>query len=135
MTGVICPVTNDRDEMISLIVSARDITERVRREKTLDAILENTTTPLFMKNSDGEYILVNNGFRELFGLDDAEVRGRQMLNSSRQRWLRKYKKNDDHVLETGEPVETEEHVLKNDGEYVFLISKVPVYNIGVESDP
>jgi len=134
VTGVIRPVTNDRDEVNSLIVSARDITERVRREKILDAILENTTTPLFLKNRDGEYLLVNEGFRELFGLEDSDVYGQTDAELFPPEMAEEVQKNDDYVLETGEPVETEEDVVTGDREYVFLSSKVPVYDIGVESD-
>jgi PAS domain S-box-containing protein len=134
VTGVIRPVTNDRDVVISLIVSARDVTERVKREKTLDAILENTTTPLFLKNRDGEYLLVNNGFRELFGLEDSDVRGETDAELFPPAMAEEVQKNDDYVLETGEPVETEEHVVTEDSEYVFLSSKVPVYDIGIEPD-
>lgn len=134
VTGVIRPVTNDRDEVISLIVSASDVTERVRREKTLGAILDNTTTPLFLKNRDGEYLLVNNGFRELFGLDDSDVRGKTDAELFPPAMAEEVQKNDDYVLETGEPVETEEHVETEDSEYVFLSSKVPVYDIGIEPD-
>ncbi|MFT4947720.1 MAG: PAS domain S-box-containing protein, partial [Natronomonas sp.] len=81
--GVFRPVTNEAGEVVSLLISDRDITERKQREAELErvqrrfeAVLENTTTPMFMKDADGEYLLVNSGYRELFGLEDETVVGR-----------------------------------------------------------
>ena len=49
--------------------------------RRLEAILENTTTPMFMKDADGEYLLVNRGWKDLFDLDDDELEGRGMMAS------------------------------------------------------
>jgi PAS domain S-box-containing protein len=135
VAGVIRPVTNERGDVVSLIVSARDVTGRVRRERILDTILEHTTVPMFLKNRAGEYILVNNAFRNLFDLDDTDVRGRTDAELFDSDMASEVQKNDRQVLDTGEPLEVEEQILVDGDERVYLSSKTPVYDIGTAADP
>lgn len=135
VTGVIRPVTDDYGDVISLIVSARDVTEQVAREKQLDAILENTSTPLFMKDEDGEYMLANDGFRQLFGFEDTEIQGRTDEELFTDPMAAEVQENDERVLETGEPVEAEEQIIVGGEERTFLTSKTPIYDLGAEFDP
>jgi PAS domain S-box-containing protein len=118
-----------------------DITERKERERELkamerrlEAILENTTTPMFMKNRDGEYVLVNRGYRELFGLEDEVVIGRTGEEIHGSETPTEVKKNDRAVIEDGEPVEVEERIQVGGEQRVFLSNKVPVYDIGKRAD-
>jgi PAS domain S-box-containing protein len=135
VTGVIRPVTNESGDVESLIVSARDVTDRVRRERILDAILDHTTVLMFLKNRAGEYLLVNNGFRELFGLDDTEVYGQTDADLLDPDTAAEIQQNDRRVLESGDPLEVKERILVDGDERVYLSSKAPVYDIGTASDP
>jgi len=119
-----------------------DITELKRREqeleatrRRLEAILDNTTTPMFLKDADGEYLLVNSGYRELFGLDDEAVVGRTDEEIHPEETVAEVRGNDRAVLERAEPIETEEEVLVDGERRVFSTSKVPVYDVGTDSDP
>lgn len=132
--GAIRPVTDNEGETVSLIISARDVTERVERERLLDVILENTTTPLFMKDSDGEYILVNQGFRDLFGLEEAEIQGKTDDDILPPKQAAEIRATDQGVLDQNEPVEIEETVVTNGQERVYKSSKVPVYDLGTRAD-
>jgi len=116
-------------------VSARDVTEQEARDRILSSILENTTTPLFMKDRNGEYITVNQGFRDLFGLQEEEVIGRTDTESLPPEQAAVVQQNDRAVIERGEPVETGERIVTKGTERVFVSSKVPVYSIGTRSDP
>jgi len=133
--GVIRPVTDDSGMVVSLIVSARDVTERVIREQRLETTLENTTVPLFMKNRVGEYLIVNEGFKDLFGLKDEDVHGRTDADLFPPEMAEEVRKNDLRVLETGEAIETKERIAIDGEERTFMSSKAPVYDIGTESDP
>jgi PAS domain S-box-containing protein len=133
--GVIRPVTDDAGAVVSLIVSARDVTDRTVREKRLEAILEDTTAPLFMKDRDGEYLLVNEGFKQLFGLADVTVRGQTDAELLSPAVADAVRENDREVLRTGEPIEREEQITVEGEQRTFLSSKTPVYDIGTESDP
>jgi PAS domain S-box-containing protein len=116
-----------------LIGIHHDITERKRRERELertnrrlDSILENTTTPMFMKAEDGRYLLVNRRYRELFGLTETEVVGRTDAELHPSSMAAEVRANDRQVVETGEPLTTEERIVVDGEERTFLTSKVPI---------
>jgi PAS domain S-box-containing protein len=120
----------------------KDISDRVERQRELEAatqrleaILENTTTPMFMKDRDGEYILVNWAWRELFGLQNETVRGRTDEEILPPDVASEVRENDELVLERDEPVEIEERIVVDGEERTYLSSKVPIHDIGTESDP
>lgn len=129
------PLTDDDGAVENVIFALTDVTEQVVRKRRLEAILENTTAPLFMKNRDGEYLLVNKGWRELFGLENTEVRGRTDTDLFHAEMAADVQKNDQKVIETGDPVSEEELILIDGEERTFLTSKTPVYDIGNKIDP
>ncbi len=119
-----------------------DVTQQKEREQTLrvmsrrlEAILENTTTPMFMKDNNGKHIFVNRAYRELFGLQDEEIVGRTDKELHPPEMAEEVWANDRTVIERVEPVEREEHINVNSEERVFLSAKVPIYDTGDRSDP
>ena len=129
------PLFDDDGAVETVIFALTDVTDEVVRKRRLEATLENTTAPLFMKDRDGEYLLVNRGWRRLFGLEHAEVRGRTDADLFPTGMAEEVRTNDRRVLETGEPAETEERIVVDGEERTFLASKTPVHDIGTESDP
>jgi PAS domain S-box-containing protein len=117
-----------------------DVTERKRRERELertkrrlDSILENTVTPIFMKDADGEYLLVNRRYRELFGLEEGEVVGHTDAEIHPSGMAAEVGANDQRVLEEGEPIQTTERIVVDGEERTFLTSKAPVED-GTDDD-
>ena len=129
------PLFGENGTVENVIFALADVTDRVVREKRLEAILANTTAPLFMKDRDGEYLLVNRGWRELFELEDAAVQGKTDAELFSEEMASEVRHNDRRVLETGDHVEEEERIIVDGDERTFLTSKTPVYDIGTESDP
>jgi PAS domain S-box-containing protein len=129
------PLMDDDGAVEKVIFALTDVTEEVVRKRRLEATLENTTAPLFMKNRDGEYLLVNKGWRELFGLENTEVRGRTDTDLFHPEMAAEVQSNDQKVIETGDPVNEEERILIDGEERMFLTSKTPVYDIGNKTDP
>ncbi|MFD1568306.1 PAS domain-containing protein, partial [Halolamina litorea] len=118
-----------------------NISEQVKRKQELttvqrrfEAVLENTTTPMFLKADDGSYIFVNQEYRDLFGLEDEEIIGRTDQDLHPPEVAAAVQRNDQAVLERGEAVEAEERLLVDTEERVFLATKVPVYDTGERSD-
>jgi PAS domain S-box-containing protein len=129
------PLLDDDGNIENVIFAFADVTERVVREKRLNTMLENTTVPLFMKHKDGEYLLANRGWKEMFGLEDTEVHGQTDADLFPEGAPTEVQANDRYVLETGKPIEEEEQLVISGEERTFLTSKTPVYDIGTESDP
>lgn len=88
-----------------------------------------------MKDRNGEYLLANQSFREVFDLEASPIRGQTDADLFAEEIATELRENDTLALERGEPIETEEQVMTADGERIYFSSKVPVYDIGVESDP
>lgn len=129
------PLFNDDGTVEKVVFALTDVTKQVVRKKRLEAILDNTTTPLFMKNRDGEYLLVNHGWRKLFGLEDTDVRGQTDADLFPTEMAREVQDNDQKVIETGSPVQEEEQIIVDGEERTFVSSKTPVYDIGNKIDP
>lgn len=123
-------------------VVIRDITQRKRREEELetvkrrmDAILENTTAPMFLKADTGEYIVVNQEYRALFDLEDTPVAGLTDYDLHPPHVADAVSANDTMVIEQGDPIKVEEQVEVDGETRVYLSTKVPVYDIGDRRDP
>ncbi|WP_049935910.1 PAS domain S-box protein [Haloplanus natans] len=118
-----------------------DITDRKRREaevertnRRLDSILESTTTPMFLKDADGRYLLVNDHYRRLFGLSDSEVIGRTDAEIHPTTMAAEVGANDRRVLDAAEPLRTTERIVVDGEKRTFLTSKVPVHD-GTDDGP
>jgi PAS domain S-box-containing protein len=109
--------------------ASRDpITEELERKTSyLDAVMEYTTRPLFMKDTSGEYLLANRACEMLFDLPEGGVVGRTDYDLHPEPVADEVWANDRRVLETEEVVEVEERVVVDGEERVFLSSKGPVY--------
>lgn len=110
----------------------RQTTKLTRR---LEAILENTTTPMFLKDDKGVYLLVNQGFVALFGLaDESEIVGHTDHDLLPENDISSILAHDRLVFASGESIEVEERVPVDGDERIFLSSKVPIYDIGTRSN-
>ena len=125
--------------MFSGVLVDVEETKRYERElqttkRRLDAILEHTTTPMFMKAADGRHLLVNRGYRELFGLSPGEAVGETDETLHPPERAATLTATDETALETGEAVESED-VLEIDGrDRTFLVTEVPLYDVGTAAD-
>ncbi|MFT4946994.1 MAG: PAS domain S-box-containing protein, partial [Natronomonas sp.] len=126
----------------TLASHAETALDRIERERELaiktqrlDAVLDNTTTPMFMKDDDGHYIFVNRGYRELFELQNEPIAGQTDYDLHPSEMAAKFQEDDKTVIERGEPLETEEKIIA-DGEHRWvLVTKAPIYDTGERSDP
>jgi len=120
----------------------RDVTARKTREQQIEtvqrrfeAVLENTPTPMFMKDDEGEYIFVNQAYRDLFDLRDEEIVGRTDRDIHPSEMAAEVQRNDRAAIERDEPIEAEESIVVDGDERIFLTTKVPIYDTGERSDP
>ncbi|MFC6976873.1 PAS domain-containing protein [Halomicroarcula sp. GCM10025709] len=132
VTGTVRPVVDDTGEVESLIVSARDITERRSREvqleeaeQRLDAIVQNTSEAIFIKEATGEYRFINEVGADVFGLEPEAVVGKTDEELFEAPSAAAIRRDDSAVMAAGTP-STMEVVRYVDGEkHVFIDNKFP----------
>ncbi|HYV06322.1 MAG TPA: PAS domain S-box protein [Blastocatellia bacterium] len=114
----------------------RDITERKRAEdarrkseQQLQAILDNSTAVIYLKDYWGRYILVNSRFETLFHVSKAQVVGKTDLDFFPREMAEAFQANDRKVLEARTPLESEEIAPHDDGPHIYLSVKFPICDV------
>ncbi len=135
------PLFDDDGNVESTVFALTDITERQQRERELqettqqlEAIIENTPLPMFMKDRDGAYILANRQYKELFDLQDEEITGKTDYDLHPTDMADEVWQNDKKVIEQNKSMELEERIWVNGEERIYLSTKVPISGIGMQSD-
>ncbi|MCA1849527.1 MAG: PAS domain S-box protein, partial [Acidobacteria bacterium] len=128
------PIMTD-GQVVGAVLAFRDISERGRAEQALteseqrlQAILDNSTALISLKNTQGRYILVNHWFETLFFLSKEEVVGQTDYDIFPREMADTFRVNDQKVLEAGVPLEFEEEILQVDGTHTYISNKFPVHD-------
>ncbi len=111
----------------------RDITERDRAQKALkkseqqlQAILDNSTAVIYLKDYWGRYILINNRFENLFHVSKELAVGKSDFDLFPKEMAEVFRANDLKVLEAGTALEWEEIAPHDDGPHTYLSVKFPL---------
>jgi PAS domain S-box-containing protein len=122
-------------EIPHIITIIRDITERKKSEERLreseerlQSILDNTTAVVFLKDINGQYILINKQFEKLFNISREHVRWKTDYDLFPKDLAEVFRANDKRVLESRQPITIEEMAPHNDGLHTYLSVKFPLYN-------
>ena len=127
------PLRDTRGRIVGLVGMGRDITDRKREEEQhrlsetrLQAILDNTTAVIYLKDTQGRYLLINRQFEELFHVTREQVVHKTDYDLFPGTMADAFRVNDQRVLETRTPLEFEE-VAPRDGEIrTFISIKFPL---------
>jgi len=104
------------------IVLRKEAEQRLRENQSwLQAILDNTTSLIYIKDPAGRYIMVNRRFQEIIGVKDKDVIGKTDDSISTPEAADHYKTLDEYVLLSGKSLEIEE-VVPSRGTDVHLLS-------------
>jgi len=98
----------------------REIQER------LQAVLDNSSAVIYLKDTQGRYLLINQRFERLFNITRQKVVG-----TTDAAWFPKdmadaFRANDLKVIETGQVVEFEETAPHEDGPHTYISIKFPL---------
>jgi len=131
----ISPVKNEQGEISRFIGVQTDITERKQMEEVLreshqqlQAILDNSTAVIYLKDIGGKYILINRRYEELFHISKEEIVGRTDFDIFPKDKADAFRENDLKVLNVKAPVEFEEHVPHEDGVHSYISIKFPLFD-------
>jgi PAS domain S-box-containing protein len=108
---------------------SKDLERQVRkRTREINSILQYTPSIVYIKDTEGRYILVNSRFGELFGVQNNEVRGKTDYDIFPKEAAEQFRNNDLQVLSQRRSCQVEEHVRQKDNIHTYLSVKFPLYD-------
>lgn len=111
-----------------------------KSEADLQAIMDNTTAVIYIKDAEGRFVLVNRWYEEQFLRQRKEIIGKTDYDLFPRKIADRFRENDMKVLGENRPVEFEETAVSPDGEartYLsikFPISGMPGAICGISTD-
>ena len=128
------PIT-EAGKVTRIVGVSRDITEQKEREQELqrihrrfETVMETMSAAVFLKDTDGQYLLMNQSCRELFNVENQDIVGLTDENLVPPDVAAKARTDDQRAIENEEVVEIEETVPTAAGNTVRLTRKSPVYD-------
>jgi PAS domain S-box-containing protein len=101
-----------------------------RREQQLQAILDNSTAVISLKDSEGRYVLVNRKFEQLFRMKQDDVHGKSDHDLFPRYMADAFRANDRRVLKECCALEFEETAPGDSGPHTYLSVKFPLVDDG-----
>ncbi|MCA9268910.1 MAG: PAS domain-containing protein [Planctomycetales bacterium] len=127
------PVYDADRQIVGVQILFRDVTEELAMERALQAsearlqaILDNTSAVVYMKDAEGKYLLINRMYERLFHVDLVNVVGKTDYDIFPAEFADAFREVDQRVLEGGEAVEIEETAPHEDGPHEYISSKFPL---------
>ena len=99
-----------------------------KSEELLQAILDNSTAMIHIKDADGKYLLTNSHFDNLFHMAKEQITGKTDGDIFPQEKAAVLRENDLKVIETCSPLSIEEVIPQDDGPHTYLSLKFPLCN-------
>ncbi|MBF0453405.1 MAG: response regulator [Magnetococcales bacterium] len=99
-----------------------------KEERRLQAIINNSTAVIYLKDLHGHYLLVNNTFAKLFKADKKSIVGLGDADLFPKEIADKFKENDRKVVEGNRPLQLDEVVQQDDGIHNYISNKFPLYD-------
>ncbi|HWY22577.1 MAG TPA: PAS domain S-box protein [Candidatus Acidoferrum sp.] len=129
------PLPDEAGSIVKWYGSAIDIEERKRAEQELRqaeehirAILEYSPNWIFLKDTEGRYLLVNREIERVFGISQEQIKGKTDSEISPPEQAAEYRANDLKVLRAGLTMEFEEIALLEDGPHTSIVHKFPLFD-------
>ena len=113
----------------------KNISERKQAEAALrasderfHAFLENSPNLIFIKDTEGRYLLVNKRFEKALGVSGEQLRGKKDEEVFPAEQAAAFRANDLRVLRMSAPMEFEEVARQKDGPHTSIVHKFPLFD-------
>ena len=123
-------------EIVGYLGVGTNLTDRRRAEaarrdaeQRTQAIMDNASAVIFMKDVGGRYLLINRMWEELFHVTREEIVGKTDDDIFPPEMARAFQQNDQHVVMVGGPVQFEEIAPHDDGPHTYVSVKFPLYDM------
>lgn len=100
----------------------------LENKKLLQSIIDNTTNPIFIKEINGEYLLINKQYESLFNISNAEIIGKTDHDFLPKEVADAYRNSDLEVVKALKELKTEEIIQQPDGAHTYIAVKFPLYD-------
>ncbi len=98
-----------------------------KRTSEITSILKYTPAVVYIKDTQGRYLLVNSRYEELFGVENKDARGKTDIDLVPPEVAQQFHTNDERVLAAGYSLYVEEQIPQKDGIHTYLSVKFPIY--------
>ncbi len=124
-----------RSQPLFFFSQIQDITERKRAEdalresdKRFQALLDNSPNLIFIKDTEGHYLLINKEFESALGVGQEQIRGKKDEEVFPREQGLAFRANDLRVLHACVPMEFEELALQEGSLHTSIVHKFPLFD-------
>ncbi len=97
-------------------------------QQLLQAIIDNTSSIIYVKDIYGRFTLINKTFEKTYGLSAADVVGKTVFDFNQDQYAMEYARNDADVLEHRKLIEMEEEAIVDGQLHNYYSIKFPLIN-------
>jgi len=111
-------------------LKARKISDKLLfdNKQLLQSIIDNTSNPIFIKKINGEYLLINKQFGDLFEISNDQIVGKTDHDFLPAAAADAYRNSDIEVVKKLRELKTEETIQQKDGPHTYIAVKFPLYD-------
>lgn len=99
-----------------------------QNKQLLQSIIDNTSNPISIKKLNGEYLLINKNFGELFGTTNERIIGKTDYDFLPKEIAEMYRNSDLEVAKKLIELKSEETIMQKDGTHTYIAVKFPLYD-------
>jgi PAS domain S-box-containing protein len=109
---------------------AKNISQNLLLEnkQLLQSIIDNTSNPVFIKEINGQYLLINKQYESLFHISNEEIIGKTDHDFLPKEVADAYRNSDLEVVKALQELKTEETIEQLDGSHTYIAVKFPLYD-------
>ena len=97
-------------------------------KQLLQSIIDNTSNPIFIKEINGSYLLINKQYESLFHISNEEIIGKTDHDFLPKEVADAYRNSDLEVVKALRELKTEETIEQPDGSHTYIAVKFPLYD-------
>ncbi|MGE5445852.1 MAG: PAS domain S-box protein, partial [Ignavibacteriales bacterium] len=117
------------EELRAEIEERKRAEEELRKsEERLQTILDSSTTVIYIKDTESQYITVNRQYETLFHIEREQLKGKTDYDIFPKNLADAFQANDQKVIMAKAPLEFQEIALHDDGLHTYISIKFPLYD-------
>lgn len=100
----------------------------LENKKLLQSIIDNTTNPISVKKINGEYLLINKQYENIYKLKEEAIKGKTDHDFLPKEIADRYRSTDLEAVKLEKEIQVEEVLEQSDGIHTYLAVKFPLFD-------